>query len=120
METKHASHTAMINLAVRIGLVLAIGGGAAQAESARKVCERPIFKQWKLQQLDRMTTPNAETLRAEKKGQVFNYNCFTLDEIDHFFEDHENRIENAHFHPILAGNNATKRELEQEEEDDCE
>ena len=84
------------------------------AISANELCERPNFKLWKQQQMNRMWEPTAETRLAEKKGIVFSYNCFTTDEIDQFFEAHGDRVENAHFIPILESRNHA---IENDEDD---
>ena len=73
----------------------------AYSESSEEVCNKPIFKMWKEQQSDRLWSPDEETLKAEQSGKLFTYNCFTFKEINRFFDTHEGRIENAHFHPIL-------------------
>lgn len=90
----------------------------AHALSAEAICNQPTFKLWKTQQANRLWIPTEETLSAERSGKLFTYNCFTSEEIDHFFNSHGDRIENAHFYPIL--------EIKQEkvagasgEEDDC-
>lgn len=87
------------------------------AETAQAVCERPIFKQWKDQQSNRLWEPSSETLDAEKTGKVFTYNCFTEKEIDQFFENQEDRIETAHFYPILPNKHGLKADNTETEED---
>ena len=73
----------------------------AFAVSAEEACNRPILKLWKEQQSERLWSPNEETLIAEKSGKVFTYNCFTFEDISRFYDTREDRIENAHFYPIL-------------------
>ena len=73
----------------------------AHSESTEEVCNKPIFKMWKEQQSERLWSPDDETLKAEKTGKLYTYNCFTFKDITRFFDTHEGRIENAHFHPIL-------------------
>ncbi|MGB5226101.1 MAG: hypothetical protein WBM38_11005 [Arenicellales bacterium] len=73
----------------------------AHAVSAEEVCNQPVFKMWKEQQSERLWSPDEETLKAEQSEKVFTYNCFTFEDISRFYETRENRIENAHFHPIL-------------------
>ena len=73
----------------------------AHSESVEEVCNKPIFKMWKEQQSERLWSPDEETLKAEQSGKLFTYNCFTFKDINRFFDTHEGRIENAHFHPIL-------------------
>ena len=73
----------------------------AYSESTEEVCNKPIFKMWKEQQSERLWSPDKETLQAEQSGKLYTYNCFTFKDINRFFETHQGRIENAHFHPIL-------------------
>jgi len=73
----------------------------AHSDSVEDVCNKPIFKMWKEQQSERLWSPDEETLKAEQSGKLFTYNCFTFKDINRFFDTHEGRIENAHFHPIL-------------------
>ena len=73
----------------------------AYSESAEEVCNKPIFKMWKEQQSERLWSPDEETLQSEQSGKLFTYNCFTFKDITRFYDTHEGRIENAHFHPIL-------------------
>ena len=87
----------------------------AQAESARTICERPVFKLWKSQQENRLWAPTEETLAAERTGRVFTYNCFTSEEIDQFFSSHADRIENAHFMPILSNQRRPAHDNDDEE-----
>jgi hypothetical protein len=88
-------------LIILLGLSIMPINQNAYAESIEEVCERPTFKFWKQQQAIRLWSPNEETLSAERSGKLFTYNCFTFEEIDQFFTSHEDRIENAHFYPIL-------------------
>ena len=88
-------------MATLIGSGMIVGNTDAQAWSAREICDTPLFQKWKEQQAQRLWSPDAETIQAEQSGKVFTYRCFTLQEIDEFFELHEERIENAHFYPIL-------------------
>ena len=87
------------------------------ADSARQLCESPVFQQWKQQQSERLWTPDVDTEKAEQAGVVFSYNCFTFEEIDRFFDTHKERIENAHFYPILKTNEYEG--LSAEKDDDC-
>ena len=73
----------------------------AYSESTEEVCNKRIFKMWKEQQSARLWSPDEETLKAEQSGKLYTYNCFTFKDINRFFDTHEGRIENAHFHPIL-------------------
>ena len=84
-----------------LGLSIITVNNDALAMSKEELCELPIFKTWKKQQANRLWSPSDETLLAERSGKVFTYNCFTFEDIDRFFEIHEDRIENAHFNPIL-------------------
>ncbi len=111
-----------MNLKVPIGaLPILLGLGVmpinqyANALSAEEICSLPNFKLWKKQQENRLWTPTKETLAEERSGKLFIYNCFTFEEIDQFFNSHENRIENAHFYPILEPN----RHDEEEDDDAC-
>jgi len=76
----------------------------AHARSAQEACETPIFKMWNKQQAKRLWSPSDETILAERSGKVYTYNCFTLEDIDKFFEVHQERIENAHFYPVVYTN----------------
>ena len=87
----------------------------SHALTAEKLCNQPTFKLWKTQQANRLWTPNKETLLAEESGKLFTYNCFTFQEIDQFFISHEDRIESAHFYPILE----IRPQGEPESDDDC-
>lgn len=91
--------------------------GPAHAESARQLCESPLFQHWKQQQSERLWNPDIHTEKAEQAGMVFSYNCFTFEEIDDFFDAHKDRIENAHFYPILK--NDAHENLSAEKDDDC-
>ena len=89
-------------LIIFLGLIIAmLNDRNAYALSAEQYCERPNFKLWKVHQAERLWTPSANTLSAERSGKVFTYNCFTMEEIDKFFSLHEDRIENANFRLIL-------------------
>ena len=88
-----------------IGSSVIAGNSDAQARSARELCDTPLFQNWKEQQAQRLWAPDSETAQAEASGKVFTYNCFTLEEIDEFFELHGGRIENTHFYPILIDPN---------------
>ena len=91
----------------------------AHALSTEELCNQPTFKLWKKQQSNRLWTPTDETLLAEKSGKLFVYNCFTFEEIDGFFASHEDRIENAHFYPILEMKRKDKSEGDDDDDDDC-
>ena len=90
----------------------------AYAVSAAELCERPNFKLWKEQQMNRMWEPTAETRSAESAGAVFTYNCFTSDEIDLFFKAQGDRVENAHFIPILENRNLASED-DDEDSSEC-
>ena len=113
-EAKMKSDTTKLRIFVSILFVMMIGQDS-HALTAEEVCNQPTFKLWKTQQANRLWTPNKETLLAERTGKLFTYNCFTFQEIDQFFTSHEDRIENAHFYPILE----IKRQGEPESDDDC-
>jgi hypothetical protein len=104
-------------MATVIGSSVIAGNSDAHAWSARGLCDTPLFKNWKEQQAQRLWSPDAETLEAEKSGKVFTYNCFTLREIDEFFELHEDRIENTHFYPILRDSQG--EDLVASKDDEC-
>ena len=103
-------------LTVLLGLGVMPINQYANALSAEEICSLPNFILWKKQQENRLWTPTRETLSEERSGKLFIYNCFTFEEIDQFFISHENRIENAHFYPILEPN----RNDEEEDDDACE
>ncbi|MEA1890920.1 MAG: hypothetical protein U9N50_14235 [Pseudomonadota bacterium] len=90
----------------------------ALAMSKEELCELPIFKTWNKQQANRLWSPSNETLLAERSGKLFTYNCFTFEDIDRFFESHEDRIENAHFNPILEIKGQTVT-VASGDDDDC-
>jgi len=94
-------NTTVSALSSLLGISTLINSQDAHADSAEEACNRPILKVWKEQQSERLWSPNGETLIAEKSGKVFTYNCFTFEDINRFFDSHENRIENAHFYPII-------------------
>ena len=115
-----ATNKLKISMSMLISLLvlnLALVSQPSYADNAEAVCERPVFKLWKAQQSNRLWEPTEETLAAEKTGKVFTYNCFTEEEIDIFFSSHGDRIENAHFYPILS--NTQKRVGEPQEEEGC-
>ena len=91
----------------------------AYSESIEEVCNKPIFKMWKEQQSERLWSPDEETLKAEKSGKLFTYNCFTFEEVSRFFDTHEGRVENAHFHPILRKKDKGDTGVESNSDDDC-
>ena len=91
----------------------------AYSESIEEVCNKPIFKMWKEQQSERLWSPDEETLKAEKSGKLFTYNCFTFEEIIRFYDTHEGRVENAHFHPILKTKDENDIGVASGSDDDC-
>jgi len=91
----------------------------AYSESSEEVCNKPIFKMWKEQQSDRLWSPDEETLKAEKSGKLFTYNCFTFEEISRFYDTNEGRIENAHFHPILKTKDERGTFIADSSDNDC-
>lgn len=91
----------------------------AHSESTEEVCNKAIFKMWKEQQSERLWSPDEETLKAEQSGKLFTYNCFTFKDITRFFDTHEGRIENAHFHPILKTQDNEDTRISSFSEDDC-
>ena len=91
----------------------------AYSESVEEVCNKPIFKMWKEQQSERLWHPDEETLKAEQSGKLFTYNCFTFKDINRFFDTHEGRIENAHFHPILKTKDEKNTRVARGSDDDC-
>ena len=91
----------------------------AYSESIEEVCNKPIFKMWKEQQSERLWSPDEETLKAEQSGKVFTYNCFTFKDINRFFDTHEGRIENVHFHPILKSKDEKSTRVTSGSDDDC-
>ena len=91
----------------------------AYSESIEEVCNKPIFKMWKEQQSERLWSPDEETLKAEKSGKLFTYNCFTFEEISRFYDTHEGRIENAHFHPLLKTKDENDIGVASGSDDDC-
>lgn len=102
------------------GILFAVcvsGVTSAHAESARQLCETPVFQDWKQQQSERLWAPDAHTEKAEQAGMVFSYNCFTFEEIDRFYDMHYDRIENAHFYPILKSDRYVGSMAEKD--DDC-
>jgi len=101
MNTQIIINTTVSLFSSLLGISIIINSVDAHAVSAEEACNRPILKVWKEQQSERLWSPNDETLMAEKSGKVFTYNCFTFEDINRFFDSHENRIENAHFYPIL-------------------
>lgn len=86
--------------AAAFGLVLLLSTGS-HAFNGKEICEQPLFKQWKAQQAQRLWSPNEQMLAEEKNGKVFVYNCLTDSEIDDFLRIQGDRLENAHFLPIL-------------------
>jgi len=88
----------------------------ARALSTVEICNQPTFKLWKTQQANRLWIPTEGTLTAERSGKLFTYNCFTSEEIDQFFNSHGDRIENAHFYPILE---IKHQNSAAESDDDC-
>ena len=109
------SRTTLSALIIMLGLNFLPIMRNAHAISVEEVCDRPTFKLWKTQQANRLWSPSEETLSAERSGKLFTYNCFTSDEIDRFFASHGDRIENAHFYPILE----MKRQGVADGDDDC-
>ena len=101
-----------------LGISIITNSQDAQAVSAEEACNRPILKVWKEQQSERLWSPNEETLMAEQSGKVFTYNCFTFEDIDRFYETHGERIENAHFYPILKTKGQKETHVA-EKDDDC-
>ena len=91
----------------------------AYSESIEEVCNKPIFKMWKEQQSERLWSPDEETLKAEKSGKLFTYNCFTFEEIIRFYDTHDGRVENAHFHPILKKKDENGIGVASGSNDDC-
>jgi len=91
----------------------------AHSESIEEVCNKPIFKMWKEQQSERLWSPDEETLKAEQSGKLFTYNCFTFKDIARFYDTHEGRIENAHFHPILKTKDEKNSRVASGSDDDC-
>ena len=119
---KLLSQYAKTSTAVFISIVcvnFALVSQLSHAESAQTICERPIFKLWKTQQTNRLWAPTQDTLFAEQGGKVFTYNCFTESEIDEFFAHQGNRIENAHFYPILSNQSKLEGEDQTEDDDEC-
>ena len=104
-------------MATVIGSGMIVGTADAQAWSAREICDTPLFQKWKEQQAQRLWSPDAETIQTEQSGKVFTYNCFTLQEIDEFFELHEERIENTHFYPILIDSHG--EDMVASKDDEC-
>lgn len=86
------------------------------ALTVTELCKQSTFKLWKKQQANRLWTPTEETLSAEKTGKLFTYNCFTFEEIDDFFISYPDRIENAHFYPILE---IKRKSGTEDDDDDC-
>ena len=91
----------------------------ANSESIEAVCNKPIFKMWKEQQSERLWSPDEETLKAEQSGKLFTYNCFTFEEIIRFYDTHDGRVENAHFHPILKTKDENGIGVASGSDDDC-
>ena len=91
---------------------------AAFAMSPEEACQKPRYTTWKEMQIERLWSPDEETLAAERSGKVFNYYCFTREEVNRFFDTHPNRIENANFHPILEANSENNL-LASVADDDC-
>jgi hypothetical protein len=91
----------------------------AYSESIEEVCNKPIFKMWKEQQSERLWSPDEETLKAEESGKLFTYNCFTFEEIIRFYDTHDGRVENAHFHPILKKKDENGIGVASGSDDDC-
>ena len=91
----------------------------AYSESIEEVCNKPIFKMWKEQQSERLWSPDEETIKAEKSGKLFTYNCFTFEEIIRFYDTHEGRVENAHFHPIHKTKDENDIGVASGSDDDC-
>ena len=91
----------------------------AYSESIEEVCNKPIFKMWKEQQSERLWSPDEETLKAEKSGKLFTYNCFTFEEISRFYDTRGGRIENAHFHPILKTKDTGDTRAASNSDNDC-
>ena len=115
---KLATHNITVSMGTLISIVvicMVLVNQPTYAENAQTVCERPVFTLWKSQQSNRLWEPTEETLAAEQSGRVFTYNCFTEKEIDMFFASHENRIEHAHFYPILS---SKAKGLDDSEDDD--
>ncbi len=115
--TKYAKESMAMFISILI-LNFALINQLSYAESAREVCERPIFKLWKSQQKNRLWEPSGDTLSSEQAGTVFIYNCFTESEIDDFFANQGNRIENAHFYPILSNKTTSESEGNTDDDDD--
>lgn len=107
-------------LSSMLGISIITNSLDAHAVSAEEACNRPILKVWKEQQSERLWSPNEETLMAEKSGKVFTYNCFTFEDISRFYDTREDRIENAHFYPILKTKGQKQASVAGNEgDDDC-
>ena len=91
----------------------------AYSESIEEVCNKPILKMWKEQQSERLWSPDEETLKAEQSGKLFTYNCFTFEEVSRFFDTHEGRVENTHFHPILKTKDENDISVASGSDNDC-
>jgi hypothetical protein len=109
----------MIVLSALLGASIMSISLDAYSESSEEVCNKPIFKMWKEQQSDRLWSPDEETLKAEKSGKLFTYNCFTFEEISRFYDTNEGRIENAHFHPILKTKDERGTFIADSSDNDC-
>ena len=115
----HRIKSSMIVLSALLGASIMSISLDAYSESSEEVCNKPIFKMWKEQQSDRLWSPDEETLKAEKSGKLFTYNCFTFEEISRFYDTNEGRIENAHFHPILKTKDERGTFIADSSDNDC-
>ena len=102
-----------------LGISIITNSQDAHAESAGEACNRPILKMWNEQQSERLWSPDEETLKAEQSGKLFTYNCFTFEDINRFFDTHGDRIENAHFYPILKTKDEEGARVASGSDDDC-
>lgn len=92
---------------------------AANAQSVEEACEQPRFKTWKKMQSERLWSPSEATLEQESAGKVFKYYCFSRSEIDRFYETQPDRIENAHFHPVIEDDPGVTIVASASDEYDC-
>ena len=117
IETLKSKACASI-ITILVGTSIMAVNQDAFAVSAEEACNRPILKLWKEQQSERLWSPDEETQLEERSGKVFTYNCFTSEEMHQFFENHEDRIENTHFHPVLK-TNEQEVSVASASDDDC-
>ena len=113
---KHVRYFAVV-LSSILGSCMLTAENLAHARSTQEICDTPVFRAWKEQQAIRLWSPGDDTLSAERSGKVFTYNCFTLEDIDRFFSTHQDRIENAHFYPIIR--NKHQQISSSDKDDDC-